>query len=220
MEPAPSLTPRERQVLDSIEAFIREHGYPPSVREIGARVGLRSSSTVHAYLRQLVRKGFLRQEASRPRALGLLAPPQEEAPGALRRIPLLRRPPEAGDPPPGESAPDPLGWLLLPPGLPGAEAAYALRVHGSAMEDAGIAEGDVVLCLPAAAAPAGELVVALVGDEPLVRRLLPDGESFRLEAANPGVQPLLGREARPVGRVVAVLHRAGGAAGGRPPQPR
>ncbi|MDI3299088.1 MAG: S24 family peptidase [Bacillota bacterium] len=230
MEPTASLTPREREVLECIDAFIRERGYPPSVREIGARVGLRSSSTVHAYLRQLVRKGFLRQEGSRPRALGLLAlpaaAPAEPGPG-LRRIPLLRRPPEppgAGAPSPvpgqeaGQAPPGLVAWLVLPAEAPGGGASYALRVQGSAMQGAGIEEGDLVLCAPAEAALPGELVVALVGDEPVVRRLLPDGEAVRLQPANPAVQPLVSREARPVGRVLAVLHRL---EAGRPPaQPR
>ncbi|MDI3317336.1 MAG: transcriptional repressor LexA [Bacillota bacterium] len=212
-----ALRPRERQILETIDAFLREHGYPPSVREIGARVGLRSSSTVHAYLRELARKGYLRQEGSRPRALGLvglagLPATAGEAGRGLRRIPLLPKPPE-----PAAAAPLPLAWLVLPADAPGGRAAYALRVQGSAMEGAGIGDGDLVLCGPAAEASPGQLVVALVGDEPVVRRLLPEGDAVRLQAANPGVQPLVSREVRLVGRVLAVLHGLAGASGGGAP---
>jgi repressor LexA len=124
------LTPRETQVLDCILKHLEEKGYPPSIREIGKTIGLKSPATVHAYLRRLEEKGLLRRDQAAPRAVSVGL----RRPGAVA-VPLLGRI-AAGRPRPAVEFREDV--LLLPAELTGSGEFFALRVRGESMVDAGI----------------------------------------------------------------------------------
>ncbi|HEY8217175.1 MAG TPA: transcriptional repressor LexA, partial [Acidimicrobiia bacterium] len=163
------LTERQRQVLEFIDAQVRERGYPPSVREIGEAVGLSSSSTVHAHLAALQDKGFLRRDPTKPRAMELV---YESGSGAAIERRPVRHVPLVGDVAAGtdvlaqenveESYP-------LPEDFTGDGELFMVRVRGDSMIDAGILDGDFVVCRSQSSAHEGEVVVAgIPGDEATV----------------------------------------------------
>src|SRR6516165_8114126 len=139
------LTERQRQVLDFIDAEVRERGYPPSVREIGEAVGLSSPSTVHAHLAALQDKGYLRRDPSKPRAIEIALEPTTGA--AIERRPV-RHVPLVGDVAAGTGvlAAEQVEELVpMPEDFTGAGQLFMLRVRGESMIDAGILDGDYVV---------------------------------------------------------------------------
>ena len=216
------LTSRQRQVLAWIEAAARREGAPPTVREIGAALGMRSTGSVRTHLAALRRKGYLGSpRARRHRGLVLghrsrsaLAPVERdrERPGAgalAVPVPILGRV-AAG---PTMLAEENLeGTLLLGQGmLPRSGDVFALRVKGESMTGAGILDGDLVLVRSQPRAEAGEIVGAMVDGEVTVKYYRPEGGRIRLEPANPAMRPiLLDAASGPVsflGRVVGVVRQ-------------
>ncbi len=198
---AKGVTRRQQQVLDFIAAEIRAKGYPPSVREIGAAVGLSSSSTVHSHLAALERKGLVKRDPSKPRAL-LLAGRPRPADKAFD-IPLVGQV-AAGQPIlASQNIEDHIGWpkTLTP------EPTFALRVKGDSMIEDGIFEGDIVMVRQQPTADNGDTVVALIGDEATVKRFYLEPSRIRLEPANRAYEPVYTSEAAIVGKVVGLLRR-------------
>lgn len=197
------LTPRQQQILQYIRACLRQRGYPPSVREIGQALGLRSSATVHAHLRRLIRKGYLRRDPAKPRAL------VPAGPGPAERsvpVPVLGRV-AAGPPLLAQEEVESL--CLLPYTWVGGEEAFWLRVQGDSMAGAGIHHGDLVLVRRQDHARPGDIVVALVeGEEATVKRYFPQpGGIVCLRPENPSLEPLCfpAERVRILGRVVGVF---------------
>jgi repressor LexA len=192
------LTKRQQLVLEYIQESIQEHGYPPTLREIGAHFGIRSTNGVNDHLLALERKGYLRREDMKSRALR----PTASAGGVPREVPLIGRV-AAGQP---ILAIENLeGTLRLDTSLlPGDSGKFfALRVRGESMVGAGILDGDIVFVRQQEDAPNGSIVVAMVGDEATVKTLHRDGERLRLQPANPAVAPIVvGRED---GRTLSIL---------------
>lgn len=204
------LTRRQQLVLEYIQDSIQEKGYPPTLREIGAHFGIRSTNGVNDHLVALERKGYLRREDMKSRALR----PTAFAGGLPREVPLVGR----------VAAGQPLlaienleGTLRVDPSLlpsDGGARFFALRVRGESMVGAGILDGDIVFVRQQEDAPSGAVVVAMVGDEATVKTLFRDGERLRLQPANPSVAPILlgrddGRSVRVLGIVVGVYRKLG-----------
>jgi repressor LexA len=204
------LTQRQRQILDIIDQSMRERGYPPSVREIGEKVGLTSPSTVHTHLASLQRLGFLRRDPTKPRAIEVRYDPNSGA--AVERRPV-RHVPLVGDVAAGTDvlAQENVEELLpLPADFCGDGDLFMLRVRGDSMIDAGILDGDFVVAKAQDAAEKGDVVVAgIPGEEATVKTFNRRGGKVVLEPANPRLSPM---EFDPddvsvFGRVVTVLRR-------------
>ena len=199
-----SLTARQRRIVDFISRTVRDRGYPPTVREIGEAVGLTSSSSVHAQLANLERRGLLRKEPTRPRAMSLSEPkPQGVVVPVLGRI-------AAGAP--TLAAEHVEEHLTVPMGFADETEHFALRVRGDSMTGAGILDGDVVVVRSAPTASDGDIVAALVPglaeDEATIKRLKVTKDRILLVPENPALQPFeMHPESRILGTVVAVLRR-------------
>jgi repressor LexA len=195
-------TERQRRILDAILALSAEHGYPPSVREIGARVGLSSSSTIHAHLKALEKRGLIARDPTKPRALR-----SEFAPRArdIVTMPVLGRV-AAGVPITAQE--DIEGEFLLPAGfVPRASDAFMLRVQGDSMVDAAILDGDLIAVRPQRNAENGEIVVAMIDGEATVKRFYREAGQVRLQPENRAMAPIYASDVEIVGRVEAVVRR-------------
>jgi repressor LexA len=195
-------TERQRRILEIIRAFTVEHGYPPSVREIGERVGLSSSSTIHAHLKALERRGLISRDPTKPRALrsGTLPPAQD-----VIVVPVLGRV-AAGVPITAQE--DIEGEFLLPAGFaPRASEAFMLRVQGDSMVGAAILDGDLILVRPQRSAENGEIVVAMLDGEATVKRFYREAGRIRLQPENQTMAPIYASDVEIVGRVEAVVRR-------------
>ena len=212
---ASGLTPRQRRVLDVIRQALDARGYPPSVREIGERVGLTSSSSVAHQLKALEAKGFLRRDPNRPRALEVLSPhsrPEstvdetglgDERPQAAY-VPVVGRI-AAGGPILAEQRVEDI--FALPRQLVGEGTLFLLEVRGDSMLDAAICDGDYVVVRQQADAEHGEIVAALLDDEATVKTLSKKGDQVLLLPQNPAYEPIDGAAASILGKVVTVLRR-------------
>ncbi len=201
------ITDRQQEILDLILSTVRERGYPPSVREIGAAVGLSSPSTVHSHLSALVKGGYLRRDPTKPRAIVVVDPGRSEdglhrAP--VRDVPLVGRI-AAGSPVLAEEDIEEI--YPLPTELVGNDPVFMLNVTGDSMIDAGIFDGDYVVVRRQPEAPNGTLVAALVGDEDAtVKRLERREGAVVLHSENQAFEPMVFTEGVQIlGRVVAVL---------------
>ncbi len=204
------LTARQRQILDVIEANMRERGYPPSVREIGEAVGLTSPSTVHSHLASLERMGYLRRDPTKPRALEVRFDPNSGV--AMERRPV-RHIPLVGDVAAGTDvlAQENVEELLpMPVDFTGEGDLFMLRVRGDSMIDAGILDGDFVVARQQATAENGDIVIAGIGDEEAtVKTYTRKGSTVTLMPSNPRLSPMVfpANEVAIFGRVVTVMRR-------------
>ncbi len=201
-----ALTPRRRQILQFIEEATEKNGYPPTVREIGKAVGLRSSSSVQFQLRTLAEGGYLRRDGSLTRALRLRdaspAPKATEADARIRWLPVLGEV-AAGQP---IFADQQLEDVIPLPSrfAPGGEA-FMLQVSGDSMIDAGILDGDYVIVSRTNTAEEGEIVVALVDDEATVKAFYRRDGGFELRPANPAVPTIHADEVQILGKVKGLV---------------
>ncbi|MCL5038910.1 MAG: transcriptional repressor LexA [Firmicutes bacterium] len=194
------LSLRQKQILHFIKEEVRKKGYPPSVREIGAAMGLNSSSTVHGHLRRLEARGLIRRDPSKPRAIEVL----DGAPKAdknVRSVPLVGRV-TAGQPILAEQNVE--DYLPLPQELTGEGEVFLLRVQGESMIGAGILNGDYVLVQQQPTALNGEIVVALLEDEATVKRFFKEKDHIRLQPENPHMEPILAEFVRILGKVIGL----------------
>ncbi|WP_375295994.1 transcriptional repressor LexA [Saccharothrix sp.] len=203
------LTLRQRKVLDVIRDWLDRFGYPPSVREIGEAVGLTSTSSVAHQLRALERKGFLRRDPNRPRAVGVL--PTEIVTGldpaskpTPAYVPMLGRI-AAGGPILAEEAIEDV--FPLPRDLVGEGEVFLLKVVGDSMVDAAITDGDWVVVRQQPTADNGDVVAAMIDGEATVKTFKRKDDHVWLLPHNPAYEPILGDEATILGKVTAVLRR-------------
>ena len=198
-----SLTKRQQEIFDYIKKYSSQHGYPPTVRDIGKAIGLTSSSTVHAHLSNLEKVGLLRRDPSKPRALELLVEKAKDAvsPSGLPVVGQVA----AGQPVLAEENIE--EYVPVPPIAGGDEGEFVLRVRGDSMKDAGIFEADYVVVRPQQTAEDGEIVVALVGEEATVKRFFREGDHVRLQPENSAMEPIRSRDVTILGRVVGVCRR-------------
>ena len=201
------LTKRQQEIFDFIKRYSSQHGYPPTVRDIGKAIGLTSSSTVHAHLSNLEKVGLLRRDPTKPRAIELLDKAVETAKAAVRGpggLPLVGHV-AAGQPILAEENIE--EYVDVPALAGGADGEYVLRVRGDSMVDVGILEGDYVVVRPQETAADGEIVVALVGEEATVKRFFREADHVRLQPENTTMEPIRSRDVRILGRVVGVFRR-------------
>jgi repressor LexA len=197
------LTKRQQEIFDFIKRYSAEHGYPPTVRDIGKAIGLTSSSTVHAHLANLEKLGLIRRDPTKPRALELLG---QAAKKIVRPsgLPVLGRV-AAGAPLLAEENIE--EYVDVPEIAGGDKGEYVLRVQGDSMKNAGILEGDFVVVRPQDTATDGEIIVALVGDEATVKRFFKESDHIRLQPENETMEPIRVRDVSILGRVVGVCRR-------------
>ncbi len=196
------LTPQQQRVLDYISREVVERGYPPSVREICAALGFRSSSTAHRYLATLEEMGYLERGAARPRAIRILDP----AGGRLqcRYVPLIGRI-RAGKPLLADENLE--GYLPLPAEFAAGGEYFILRVEGKSMSGAGIHDGDFVFVRRQKTVENGEIAALLLGDEATVKRFYREKDHFRLQPENDQFDPILTREVEVLGKVTGLFRR-------------
>ncbi|HTV11142.1 MAG TPA: transcriptional repressor LexA [Acidimicrobiales bacterium] len=205
-----ALSGKRREILDFIAAQVRERGYPPSVREIGAAVGLASTSTVQAHLNTLQRQGYLRRDPTKPRALEVRYDPTS---GAAIESARSRLVPLVGDIAAGTNviASEHVQELLpLPEDFTGKGNLFMLRVRGDSMVEAGILDGDYVVVRQQPDAANGEVVAAgIPGGEATIKTLSKRGDQVALLPANQLMNPLIypSSDVQIYGKVVTVLRR-------------
>jgi repressor LexA len=200
-----SLTKRQREIFDFIKRYSSEHGYPPTVRDIGKAIGLTSSSTVHAHLSNLEKLGLVRRDPTKPRALELLGEAAKRVVPGPRGLPLVGRV-AAGSPILAEENVE--EYVEVPQLAGGEEGEYILRVRGDSMKDAGILDGDFVVVRKQQDARNGEIVVALMGDEDAtVKRFFRESGRVRLQPENDDMEPMYPDQVTILGTVRAVLRR-------------
>jgi repressor LexA len=203
---AEGLSERQIAVLKVITTSVQERGYPPSIREIAQQVGLSSPSSVAHQLATLERKGILRRDANRPRAIDVVGH-QNQAPSTIansREIPLLGRI-AAGSPILAEEHVE--TTMAIPTDLTGPGELFMLRVVGDSMIDAAICDGDFVVVKSQPTAETGQIVAALIDDEATVKTLAKRDGHVWLMPHNPAYSPILGDNAKILGRVVSVLRK-------------
>jgi repressor LexA len=201
------VTERQRGILDYLRGFVDEHGYPPTVREIGEAVGLRSPSTVHAHLAQLERAGLLRRDPTKPRAIELADRTQ---PADVHRLPLVGEIAAGGPLLAEQNIED---YVAVPEPLSrGGDEEFILRVKGDSMVNAGILDGDFVVVQRRQDASNGEIVVALAGedevaDEATVKRFFRENGRIRLQPENDELEPIYADHVQILGKVIGVFRQ-------------
>jgi repressor LexA len=197
------LTKRQREILDFLNEFIQQHGYAPSLEEIGRRFGLSSLATVHKHLTNLEHKGLIVRKWNFSRAIELV--PRQKKSGAVE-LPLLGLV-AAGKPIEALESTD---TFTVPEEFIRRQNTFVLRVKGNSMVDDGIWDGDYVIVEERPAAENGETVVALVNGEATVKRFYNEkGGKIRLQPANESMQPIIARDkdVEIRGAVVAVMRK-------------
>jgi repressor LexA len=198
------LTKRQQEIFAFIKRYSADHGYPPTVRDIGKAVGLASSSTVHAHLANLEKLGLLRRDPTKPRAIEMLDRAVEQVKSIVRPdgLPLVGHV-AAGSP---ILAEENIEEYVSVPGLAGGDdGEFILRVRGESMIDAGILPGDYVVVRPQDTAGDGEIVVALVGEDATVKRFFREADHIRLQPENATMEPIRSRDVTVLGRVVGLF---------------
>ncbi len=213
----PSLTERQRTILNVIRASVTSRGYPPSIREIGDAVGLTSTSSVAHQLRTLERKGYLRRDPNRPRAVDVRGTEETAAAaGAATEVagsdalpeptfvPVLGRI-AAGGPILAEEAVEDV--FPLPRELVGEGTLFLLKVVGDSMVEAAICDGDWVVVRQQRVADNGDIVAAMIDGEATVKTFKRAGGQVWLMPHNPAFDPIPGNEATVLGKVVTVIRK-------------
>lgn len=207
---------RKQKIVEYIAATLREQGYPPSIREIAAAVGLASTSAVHHHLSALENEGVLEREATQSRALrlkpaaalvagvgtGLLT---KRAVADARSIPILGEIAAGG---PIEAYQEATETISVPEMMGSAEDTYVLRVRGDSMEDAHILDGDLVVIRPQQTARDGDIIVAQVEENSVtLKRFFKERDRIRLQPANDRYEPQYYADVRVQGKLVGVIRR-------------
>ncbi|HJO37209.1 MAG: transcriptional repressor LexA [Vicinamibacterales bacterium] len=197
------LTKRQREILDYLDEFIQQHGYAPSLEEIGRRFGLSSLATVHKHLTNLQEKGFIRRSWNRSRSVELV--PTKVTARSLE-LPLMGYV-AAGAPIEAVAAAE---SIAVPETLAGKQDTYVLRVRGDSMIDEHIRDGDFVIVEDRKTAENGEMVIALLGGTDVtLKTLFRENGRVRLQPANPTMQPIVidAADLRVQGVVVGVMRK-------------
>ena len=205
------LSKRQAAIYDYIRTYTEDHGYPPSVREIGSAVGLKSPSTVHMHLKALEELSLIRRDPKKPRTIDVTKS-QDDSPklgtvvedlGANAiSLPLVGRV-AAGMPILAEQNIE--ENLVLPTSIVGDASSFVLRVHGDSMINAGIFNGDYIIVKEQQDAHNGEIVVALVGDSATVKTFYREKDRVRLQPENDAMQPIYVTDPVILGKVTALI---------------
>ena len=194
---------RETEIIRYIKHSIQSRGYPPSVREIGEAVGLKSSSTVHNYLCRLEEKGLLRRDPTKPRAMEVLDDDKESF-REMVMVPVLGRV-AAGIPLLAvENKED---MFPMPVDFVGRGEFFMLRVKGNSMVEAGILEGDLVLVRQQPSVDNGDIAVALLDDEATIKRFFREDGHIRLQPENYQLSPIIVNDVTVLGKVTGLVRK-------------
>lgn len=197
------LTDKERALYDYITEKVKKEGFAPSVRDICAALGWKSTSTVHAYLARLEEKGLIRKESNKSRALKVEK--DEDSLSQLRgKVPLVGQI-AAGSPILAEENLEGYVDFVSPNIHADPSALFALKVRGESMIEAGIMDGDIIVIEKCDYAENGQIIAALVGDEATVKTFYKEKGHFRLQPENSTMEPIIVSEVTVLGRVVACL---------------
>jgi repressor LexA len=199
------LTERQGQVLKGIHDIAQQKRYPPTVREIGERLGLRSSCTVQRHLEALERKGYIKRDRTKARSIEILKSPDPRMiPVPMVPVPVIGRV-AAGQPILAtENIED---VFPLPRDIVKDAQCFMLQVEGNSMIEAGIFDGDYVVVRQQPYADDGEIVVALLGDEATVKYLRRRRNRISLEPANKEMQPIVANDVKIIGKVIMSIRR-------------
>jgi len=201
------LTERQKNILRGIHEIYQATGAPPTVRELGQRVGLSSSCTVQRHLDALERKGYIRRNRTKARSVEII---RSHDPAMVRRrsisVPLVGQV-AAGPPLLAEENIEEV--YALPADLVGSEETFMLRVKGDSMIEDGLFDGDFVVVQRQAAAENGDVVVALIGDEATVKRFYRENGRVRLQPSNSAMAPIYADagDIAVIGKVILGLRR-------------
>ncbi|OXM16460.1 transcriptional repressor LexA [Paenibacillus herberti] len=197
---------RQQAILDFIKNEVREKGYPPSVREIGEAVGLASSSTVHGHLDRLEKKGMIRRDPTKPRAIEILdgdSPSELPFPTSVSKIPVVGKV-TAGLP---ITATENIEeYFPLPAHFVGDHEVFMLSVVGESMIEAGIHSGDYVIVRQQSSASNGDIVVAMTeDDEATVKTFYKEKDHIRLQPENSSMEPIRLKNVSILGKVIGLF---------------
>ena len=201
------LTKRQEEILNYIKSFMVSHGYPPTVREIGKDLGLSSPATIHTHLNNLAKKGFIKKEETKNRAIELLVEnefmPKEET---VADVPLLGKI-TAGSPIEAIERPD--EYFTLPSYLiPRNKQVFALNVSGCSMINAGILDGDIVIVEKTNTARNGEIVVAMTDEnEVTLKTFYKENGYFRLQPENDTMEPIILDNVTILGKAIGLYRK-------------
>ena len=209
---AKELTEKQRRVIEVIQQWIKDHGFPPTIREMGKQLNIKSLRGVTTHLDAIAKKGYLTSQRG-ARGIRLLIESASATVDQAIRVPILGRI-AAGSPLLAEENLD--GQLVLDALILGRmnpdspTRHFALRVQGTSMQGAGILDGDYVVVRQQPKAENGEVVAALLGDEATVKRFYKEDDHVRLQPENPTMQPIIVGREQPLeilGKVVAVFRQ-------------
>jgi len=198
------ISERQITILNFIKKELQKRGYPPSVREIGEAVGLSSSSTVHGHLAQLEKKGYIRRDPTKPRAIEVIEGEGNFVRKEIVNVPIVGRV-TAGEPILAvENIED---TFPLPIEFVNNDNVFILSVRGESMINAGILDGDYVVVRQQSVARNGEIVVALLEDEATVKTFYKEKDYIRLQPENPYMDPIYATDVKILGKVTGVFRR-------------
>lgn len=208
------LNAREKAILKFVQKQIKANGYPPSVREIGKAVGLRSTATVHGYLNKLEEKGYIKREQQKGRTLKLLkggldekkSPTQKEVYSGkeMVEVPVIGKITAGAPILAVENITD---TFPIPIDFVGNSESFMLTVRGESMIEAGILDGDYILVRKQNTAENGEIVVALIGDEATVKTFYKEKDHIRLQPQNSTMDPIIVPDCMILGKVCGVFRK-------------
>ncbi len=190
----------QERILEFIKSEIARRGYPPSVREIAAAVGLKSTSTVHGHLRRLEKKGLIKRDVLKPRAMEVITDPGENRTAPVP-VPVIGHV-TAGQPIFAEENLDEV--INLPEEMLGPGEHFILHVHGTSMIEAGILDGDHIVVRRQNEANNGDIVVAMIDDSATVKRFYRENGHFRLQPENSAMEPIFTDHLQILGKVVSM----------------
>lgn len=193
----------QQRILDFIKEEVQKRGYPPSVREIGDAVGLKSTSTVHGHLVRLEKKGFLHRDSMKPRAMEVTNDPTFSREGNIM-LPVLGRV-TAGIPILAEENTE--DYISVSENMLGDGEHFVLLVRGESMIEAGILDGDYVIVHQQPDAHNGDIVVALIEDDATVKRFFKENGVFRLQPENSAMEPIIVKEVSILGKVTMLYRK-------------
>lgn len=210
-----SLNKREKAILKFIEKQVVENGYPPSVREIGKAVGLKSTATVHGYLESLEKKGYIKKESQKGRTLKLLKGGNLEGEQTTFEKPVYTNKEMVEVPVVGKiTAGAPIlavenvtDTFPIPVDFVGNSESFMLTVRGESMIEAGILNGDYILVRKQNTATNGEIVVALIEDEATVKTFYKEKDHIRLQPENSTMDPIIVPNCEILGKVIGVFRK-------------
>ena len=200
--PNGKISAKQQQILDYLKEEILAKGYPPTVREIGEKVNLKSTSSVHSHLESLEKKGYIKRDPSKPRAIEIVDDSFQQVRTEMVSIPVIGRV-AAGEPIFAEQNIE--SYFPVPASMVPSGDSFVLNVKGDSMINAGIFSGDQIFVHACDTAKNGDMVVALVDDSATVKTFYKESDHIRLQPENDSMDPIIVNDCQILGRVFGVF---------------